>query len=37
MSMETSLFSNALKACVNEIDNTQEKNEESYLRHFALV
>ena len=37
MSMEASLFSNALKACVNEIDNIQEKNEESYLRNFALV
>ena len=28
--METSLFSNALKACANEIDNTQEKDEESW-------
>ena len=25
--METSLFSNALKVCVNEIDNIQEKDE----------
>ena len=25
--VETSLFSNVLKVCVNEIDNTQEKNE----------
>ena len=25
--METSLFSKALKACVNEFDNTQDKDE----------
>ena len=42
--MKTSLFSNALKACVNEIDNTQEKDEKSwggiekdYLENFVLV
>ena len=43
-SMENSLFSNTLKACVNEIDNTQEKDEKSwrgiekdYLENFVLV
>ena len=30
MSMETSLFSNALKACINEIYNTQKKDEKSW-------
>ena len=29
-SVETSLFSNTLKACVNEIDNTQEKDKKSW-------
>ena len=28
--METSLFTNALKVCINEIDNTQEKDEKSW-------
>ena len=28
-SVETSLFSNDLKTCVNEIDNSQEKDEKS--------
>ena len=28
--MEASLFSNALKACANKIDNTQEKDKESW-------
>ena len=42
--METSMFSNALKVCVNEIDNIQEKDEKSwrsigkdYLANFVLV
>ena len=42
--MVTSLFSNALKICINEIDNTQEKDEKiwrgiekDYLKKFALV
>ena len=42
--METSLFSNALKVCVNEIDNIQEKDEKNwrsigkdYLGNFVLV
>ena len=42
--METSLFSNTLKECLNEIDNTQEKDEKSwrgiengYLENFVLV
>ena len=44
--METSLFSNALKPCVNEIDNTQEKDEKvgiergiekDCLENFVLV
>ena len=44
--METGLFSNALKPCVNEIDNTQEKAEKvgiergiekNYLENFVLV
>ena len=30
MSMETSLLSNALKACINEIYNTQKKDEKSW-------
>ena len=41
---KNSLFSNALKACVNEIDNNQEKDEKSwrgikkyYLENFVLV
>ena len=42
--METSLHSDALKECVNEIDNIQEKDEKSwrgiekyYLESFVLV
>ena len=41
---KNSLFSNALKECVNEIDNNQEKDEKSwkgigkyYLENFVLV
>ena len=41
---ENSLFSNALKPCVNEIDITQDKDEKSwrgiekdYLENFDLV
>ena len=43
-SVETSLFSNALEACVNEIDNSQEKDEKrlecienNYLENFVSV
>ena len=43
-SIETSLLSNTLKACANEIDPTQEKDgkgwrsiEKDYLEHFFLV
>ena len=43
-SVEASLLSNALKACLNEIENTQEKDEKSwrgiekdYLENFVLV
>ena len=28
--VETSLFSNVIKACVNETDNTQEKEQKSW-------
>ena len=42
--MLTSLFSNALKICINEIENTQENDEKiwrgiekDYLKKFALV
>ena len=43
-SVETSLLSDALKACANELDTTQEKDEKGwrsiekdYLEHFVLV
>ena len=43
-SVEASLLSNALKACLNEIENPQEKDEKSwrgiekdYLEDFVLV
>ena len=34
--MGTSLFSNALKACVNEVDNTQKKDEKFLFRKFCF-
>ena len=34
ISIETSLLSNTFKVCVNEIDNTQEKD---YLENFVLI